>query len=207
MLKKITLFLGSFAVALVILLISIFNSSEIKYPVSKTHPQTAGEAKEVKIDYNLPHAGNILPDSPFWKLKALRDRIWLGVTTSHTRKAQLALLFADKRLVMTKILFEKGKADIALSTFTKGEKYFLLAIEEEKKARFKGMETGEFLQQLATSALKHREVAENLEDLAPEDAKPILIRTEIYAEDTYRTARDVLYSKGIEPPKNPFDWE
>lgn len=205
MLKKTLLILGVFSVALIILLISIFDSSAITYPISHTLPQTNSEAREIIINYSLPYAGEVLPDSPLWKLKALRDKVWFTITTSHIRKAQLALLFADKRLVMSKILFEKGKSEVAVATFTKGEKYLPIAVEEEKIARKQGVNTNDFLQQLAIAALKHKEVAEGLIELAPDDARPLIISAEVYAEDTYKAARDALYSKDLPVPKNPFD--
>lgn len=205
MLKKVLLIFVVFSIAFVILLVSIFDSSTITYPVSHTPPQVTNGPMESKVNYNLPYAGKVLPDSPLWKLKALRDRVWFEITTSHIRKAQLALLFADKRLVMAKILFEKGEPAIAVSTFTKGEKYLPIAVREEKIARSQGVNTDDFLLQLATAALKHKEVAEGLIELAPEDARPLIISTEVYAEDTYKAARDALYSRALPVPKNPFD--
>jgi len=205
MLKKIILVFGVFMLASVILLVSIFNSSAVSYPVSNAPVFTVAGPKVPEINYPLPHMGNILPDSPLWNLKAFRDKVWFGITASHLRKAQLALLFSDKRLLMTQELFKRGKPDIAVSTFTKGEKYLAIAVSEEKIARDQGIDTEEFLLQLAASALKHREVAENLIYLVPEEASPLLVKTECYAKSAFEEARNALNSKGIPVPKNPFD--
>jgi len=203
--KKFLIVSGVLVFAFAILLISIFDSSAINYPLSPSPYQPTSGPKAPEINYPLPYAGSVLPDSPLWPLKALRDKVWFGVTTSHLRRAELALLFSDKRLVMTQKLFEKGKPDIAISTFTKGEKYLPIAVSEEEVARAQGVDTSTFLGKLATSALKHREIAEDLIQLAPEDARPLIIKTESYAIDTYGAARNALYSKTLPVPKDPFD--
>lgn len=205
--KKYILAVCIFVIAFIVLLVSVFYSSAITYPVSDTSPQTNLEPGELAVNYPLPYAGKVLPDSPLWPLKALRDKIWFGITTSHIRRAQLALLFSDKRLVMSQKLFEKGKPEIAMSTFTKAEKYLPIAVEEELIARGQGINTDDFLIQLATAALKHKEVTEDLIYLAPENARPYIISTKTYADDTYEMARNALNSRGIPAPKNPFERE
>lgn len=205
--KKYILALGVFAIAFIILMVSIFYSSAITYPVSDAPAQANFESGEPTVNYPLPYAGKVLPDSPLWPLKALRDRVWFTVTTSHIRKAQLALLFADKRLVMSQDLFEKGKPEIALSTFTKAEKYLPIAVEEESIARSQGINTDDFLVQLATAALKHKEIAEDLIYLAPDSARPFIISTQTCTDHAYEMARNALNSRGIPVPKNPFERE
>ena len=203
--KKTLLVIGIFALAFTVLLISIFDSSIITYPTNHASPGALETPDIPNIDYPLPKAGRVLPDSPLWKLKAIRDRVWFEMTTSHLRKAQLALLFADKRLVMSQELFAKGETDIALQTFTKAEKYLPIAVEQEKIAREHGTDTNEFLMQLAFASLKHKEVAARLIQLVPENARSLIAEGEIYAEGTYKTAFDILNSKGIPMSKNPFD--
>lgn len=203
--KKFVFVAGILSFAFIILFVSIFNSSSITYSLSSTPPQPTTNPAIPEINYILPYTGNILPDSPFWGLKALRDKLWFSVTPSHLRRAELALLFADKRLVMSQKLFERGETDIAISTFTKAEKYLPIAVAEEEIARPQGENTSEFLSKLAMAALKHKEIAENLILFAPEDARPFITKTEIYADNTFETARNILNSKGLPVPKNPFD--
>ena len=205
--KKIILVVGICALAFVILFISIFDSSSITYSLSKAPNQPIDGPNVPEISYTLPYTGRVLPDSPFWGLKALRDKVWFGITSSHLRRAQLALLFADKRIVMSVKLFEKGEPEIAVSTYTKGEKYLAIAVDEELLARTAGMDTSSFLERLATSALKHKQISEDLMRLAPEDARPLIAKTENYAEDAFEAARNALNSKGLPVPNNPFDGE
>lgn len=205
--KKTLTGIAVFIVSFIILLISIFDSSSITYPVSHTPPQLSNQPGGPSINYNLPYMGNILPNSPLWPLKALRDKIWFGITTSHIRRAQIALLFADKRIAMSQKLFEIGEPETALSTFTKAEKYLPIALSEEEIARAQGINTDEFLIQLATASLKHKEMSNNLIHLVPEDAAPIIIQNEIYANNVYEKVEGVLNSKNLPVPKNPFDRE
>jgi hypothetical protein len=206
MLKKILLVCGVFAFAFAILSISILESSSISYSFGGVPPASVVFGTGVvNINYELPYAGTVLPDNPLWNLKALRDKIWYAITISPLRKAELALLFSDKRLAAAQTLFENKKANTAISTLTKGEKYLETAVEDEKAASAKGFDTSEFLNKLATAALKHREVIESLMPLVPEDGKPLVIKTENYSKNTYKAARDAMYSKGLTVPIDPFD--
>jgi len=204
MFKKILLVLGVFAFAFVILTVSILESSSISYSFTAPTTPSNSDVKITEVNYVLPYAGRVLPDSPFWKLKALRDKIWYFITPSPLRKAELALLFADKRLVSSRELLENGKADLAISTLTKGEKYLETAVNDEFVARKQGFDTSMFLSKLATSALKHREVIENLMPLIPEEGKPLIVKTEDYSKNAYKAARDALNSTGLPLPFNPF---
>lgn len=156
------------------------------------------------IDYKLPYPGKVLPDHPLWPIKVVRDRLWLFVTTTPTRKIELDILFADKRLVSAKMLFEKDKPDVAFSTLTKAEKYLERAGDLEEEKRRAGEDTTQVLDQLAKSSLKHREVIEEILLIAPEDARPEVIKIEDYSTSVYSKARDALYEKGLTPPENPF---
>ena len=209
MLKKIAVVLSTFLLALVILSASILHSSNTKTYVFSAAPsptpEGGSENKEIKIDYIFPYPGKIYPDSPLWFIKALRDKLWYGVTTSTSRKAELLLLFADKRLLAAKTLFEKDKPSLAVTTLTKAEKYLEQAVQMEEKNRQVGMETKEFLARLANASLAHWRVIEEILDAAPEDARPEVIKVEDYAKNAYKETRDTLQSQGIAPPKNPID--
>lgn len=207
-----------FASALIIfafglLFTSVFRTAAVKYEFSES-PEVADVSETrvlgenaVNIDYYLAFPGRILPDSPLWPVKAIRDRIWLWITTNPSRRAELKLLFADKRVAMSKILFEKGKPEIGYSTLTKAEKYLEEAVDQEKENRKEGIDTSEFLNRIAKASLKHAQIIEEILKIAPEDAKPGVLKTENYAKRAYEEARNALLEKGLEPPENPFDWK
>ncbi len=158
------------------------------------------------VNYTLLFPGKILPDNPLWTVKVMRDWIWYRLTNDPLKKAELALTFSDKRLVSSKLLFEAKKPDLAVSTYTKGEKYLEIAFQEEEIARKGGKDTSEFLTKLANASLKHRQITEEeLLPIAPEDAKPEIIKVEIYAKDTYKHCRELLTSMGKVSPKDPFN--
>lgn len=196
-----------FALAFAILFVSIFDSSVITYPNPDAKIASPEDCNIPSINYYLPSTGRVLPDSPLWKIKALRDRVWFGITPSHLRKAQLALLFADKRLVMAQTLYKRGEAEIALVTLTKAEKYLPIALQEETIARQQGTDTNTFLMQLSLASLKHKEIIEEMMQLVPDSDKAIVVQNERYADDVYDAVSDVLNSKGFPLLKNPFDGE
>ena len=206
MLKKMLFVSSVFAFAFAILSVSILQSSSISYSFTAQTSESSVLGEEVpEIDYQFPSPGEVLPDNPLWVLKAARDRIWFLITSSPIRRADLALLFSDKRLMSAKILLENKKPDIAISTLTKGEKYMEVAQTQELLARSQGFDTSAFLNKLAVASLKHRQVIESLMPLVPEDGKPLVIKTEDYAINSYKASRDALYSKELPVPINPFD--
>ena len=205
MFRRLTPALATFLLAFLILSVSIFKSARVSYTfggdvaVPTGAPLVLGETSEYKIDYELPYPGRILPDNSFWFFKAARDRLWLSLTTDGGKRAELFLLFADKRLGSAKNLFDKGKPEIGFSTLSKGEKYL--------ESAAKGKISPEFAKNLANASLKHKEVINEIMEVAPEDAKPKLSEVSNYAEEAYKVARDVLRSHGEEAPESPFDWD
>ncbi len=189
-----------------ILLISIFRVAAPQHTfLAFTSQVLPASESDMRINYELPYPGKILPDHPLWFIKALRDRLWILATTSNSKKAELYLLFSDKRLESARILFEKGKADLAFSTLTKAEKYLELAQKKEESNRQKGLDTKNFLSKLANASLKHRQVINNILEIAPEDARPEIIKIEEYSRNVYEKSRDALNSFGMPVPANPFN--
>jgi hypothetical protein len=206
MLNKFLLFAGSFTLAFLILIISIFRIAEVKYVFSQApSPTPLNSPKPVSIDYNLPDPGSISPDSIFWPLEALRDRIWLTFTINPSKKADIYLLLADKRLGDAKLLFEKENPDLGISVLTKAEKYLELAMKEEEVAQKQGNNTTDFLKRYSMATLKHREVLEELMADAPEDARPLIVKMENYPKTLFNSARDGLLEAGATVPQNPFN--
>ena len=207
MLRRILLSLTIFVVAVVILGVSVLQSSSVSYALSLATPKptAVAENKASEIDYTFVYPGKILPDNPLWSLKALRDKILFYITTNPLRKAERALLYSDKRLLASRELFKSNKPDIALSTLSKGEKYLEIATNQVVIAREKGIDTKDFLIKLASASLKHRQVIEEMLPLVPEDGKPTVVRALDYSKDSYKYSRDNLNSMGVASPINPFD--
>lgn len=193
-----------------VLTISVLRAASVDYKFSPI-PQEAvlgidAGTKGVEITYYLPYPGKILQDNTFWFAKAIRDKIWLKLTVSPLRKMDLLLLLSDKRLAGSKVLVERQKIEIALSSLGKGEKYLEEASQLEAESRKEGVDTKSFLPKLANAALKHRLVIEEMLIFAPEDIKPKIIKVEDYSKNVYRQARDAMNSLGMSQiPKSPFD--
>lgn len=211
MFRRILVILTTLTFALGVLFTSVFRTASVRYVFSETPNTSLQEGQgvvlgeSIEIDYYFRYPGRILPDHPLWFLKALRDRVWLLLTTNPSRKAELKLLFADKRVVSAKILFERGKPELGVSTLTKAEKYLEEACNLERENREKGLDTSEFLSTLAKASLKHRQTIDEILKLAPEEAKPIVIRAQDYSKETYNKTRDALYEKDLPVPENPYD--
>src|SRR5688572_9010962 len=140
MFRKFLLGISVFAFAFAILSVSVLESVNVSYVLASTAtPSPVSTPSPYEVDYEIAYVGRILPDSSMWPIKAGRDRLLYLFTFNHLKKADLALLFSDKRLISSRTLFESKKPDIALSTLTKGEKYLEIAAKEELEARKKGL--------------------------------------------------------------------
>jgi tetratricopeptide (TPR) repeat protein len=204
MLKKMALSSLLVIAAVFVLAASLLRCASVNYAFSG-QPNVDAAADLKKVDYNLPYPGKILPDSPLWPIKALRDRLWLWLTFNETKKAELMLLYADKRLASSQTLFQKGKAEIAFSTLTKAEKYLELASLQVGECWNKGLDTKSLSYKVALAALKHQEVIQEILTIAPEDARAGVIKTMDIPQNIFTRCRDSLVSRGLKPPENPFN--
>ncbi|MBI4009156.1 hypothetical protein HY357_02900 [Candidatus Roizmanbacteria bacterium] len=113
-----------------------------------------------KVEYNLPYPG-ILPDHPLFFLKEIRDK-FLEMTTRDTiKKAELYLLFSDKRVAMAMSLAKTGKDKLIVAAFLQAEQYFskipaLLATSKKQGVSA----SADFIQRLKLSNAKHKEAGE-----------------------------------------------
>lgn len=153
----------------------------------------------IKVDYQLAYQGKVGPDNPLWYAKAIRDRVWYTLTFNPNKKAELNLLFADKRLNSSIELFKNNKPDLGLITLTKAEKYL-------ESAELQMTDDIDFYKKIGLASLKHREVIENeILPITPEDLRPQVIITSNYSKDVYTKVKEHMLSKGLVPPVNPFD--
>ena len=115
------------------------------------------------VDYQLPYPG-ILSTNPFYKLKALRDRIIGFLISDPVKKVEFDLLQADKRLNAGWYLWQQSpKEEMAISDIiSKGNNYFSEAIIQERLAKQQGNNIVDVNQQLYTSSLKHEEVLQKM---------------------------------------------
>ena len=125
------------------------------------HSQEISPARE-KILYNLPYPG-LLPDHHLYVLKAIRDKMMDLATRDNIKKADLYLLFSDKRAAMAVPLAKKGKDKLAISTISKGEKYFLKIPQLVTTSKKQGVSPPEgYVVNLKLSNAKHHEIIQTL---------------------------------------------
>lgn len=152
--------------SLLIFLLS-FNTSFAKD--SSTADSTASDSAQ-KRDYQLPYPG-LLPDSPLYFLRIIRDRTISFLISDPLKKAEFNLLQADKRLNAGVSLVNKNKNDLALSTISKAENYFEEALQKTREAKKQGMETTDLTSKLIDASGKHIEVLKDLLEKAPQNLK------------------------------------
>jgi len=118
----------------------------------------------VKIEYQLPYPG-LLPDSPFYILKTIRDRSVGFLISAPLKKAEFDLMQADKRISAGVYLLhqKKGKQVLAESTMSKGENYFSSAIKDIKQAKKEGRQTTDMLKKMLTASQKYQEIFKELD--------------------------------------------
>jgi len=203
MIKKLVYSLPMLFLAFGFLIISVLRTAAVKYEFNGA-VESSADINDIEIPYNLAYPGKILPDHPLWPLKALRDKICLSILTNHEKKAEVTLLFADKRIQMSQTFFEKGESEIAYATLIRAERYLMEASELEKSSRKKGINTSEFARVMTYASLKHIEMLKTLQNIAPEDAKPKIIELEKIPTETYNESMHALHEKGLVAPENPF---
>lgn len=206
MIKKIALIGAALVFASGILITSVMRTSAKSLarvePISVTATdETATEATgtpaaEKEVEYDLTWGGRIfpgiLPDHFLYPLKMIRDRIWLFLTTNPLKKAELLLIFADKRIWAAQMLVDKGKADLAVSTATKAEKYLERAIAQEARARAAGKDTAALLERLSQATLKHEAMLLGVKERVPDQAKGVIEKTLEYSRRGHDRVMEVL---------------
>lgn len=75
--------------------------------------QEAQESQVAGQEYTLPYSG-LLPDSPLYPFKKMRDSVWVFFTRDSLKKAELLLLHSDKKIAMAQVLADKGNWNKAL---------------------------------------------------------------------------------------------
>lgn len=125
-----------------------------------------------EITYYLPYPG-ILPDHFLYPVKMIRDRVWLVLTSGSLQKAEVMLLFADKRLGAARVLIEGGKTDLGITTLTKAEKYLEQGAGKLTEAKKAGRELGPTKGKFSQAVLKHEEVILTLQEKAGADEQKV----------------------------------
>jgi KaiC/GvpD/RAD55 family RecA-like ATPase len=209
MFKKVLLIIAALIFAFGVLFTSMMRTSAQSLaqsyqvePISATATDEAatGEAEGTpaaeEVEYQFPYPG-ILPDHFLYPLKMIRDRIWLFLTTDSLKRAELLLVYADKRLWAAQMLLDKGKEDLAVTTATKAEKYLEQAANQGEAAKKAGKEAEAFLGKLSQASLKHEEVLLGIRERVSDEAKEVIEKALDYPRRTFEQVKRILGKKEI----------
>lgn len=108
------------------------------------------------VEYNLPYPG-ILPDSPVYVLKVMRENIFSFFIRDPKQKAFYQLFLSDKRLAAGLALVGKKNYDLGATTILKSQEYFTQAVD--LAARLKDPD---LTAKLIVSGSKHEELISDL---------------------------------------------
>lgn len=144
--------------------------------------------------YQLPYPG-LLPDSPLYSLKMLRDRLVSMLISDTAKKAEFNLLQADKRINAGWYLFIQGKYDLALETISKGQNYFEDAIAKMQGAKKEGIDVTVLLKNLPEAGKKHEQLLADMVKQAPKERKQAF--TDLYnrTHDLYQQVKNTASKK------------
>lgn len=134
----------------IILVCTIFFAAEVNAADTNASASADQEPK-----YTLPYPG-MLPDSPFYKLKVLRDTITTFLISDPLKKIDFYLLRADKGIAGASMLVEKGNISLAKETALKAEHNMTLAVAQIR-ALPKKPDTGLF-EKLILASRKHQSI-------------------------------------------------
>ncbi|MBI3888057.1 hypothetical protein HY310_03250 [Candidatus Microgenomates bacterium] len=109
-----------------------------------------------KVEYNLPYPG-VLPDSPVYSLKVVRDNLVTFFIFEQKQKAFYQLFLADKRMAAAKALFDKGSINLGATTIVKSQEYFSNAVDLAVKNKDESL-----IEKLIVSSVKHEEAINDL---------------------------------------------
>lgn len=163
--------------ALIILLISFYRASELRFNFSPTPaPKPISIQIENPIEYKLPESGWLNPQNPVWPIRAAFDKLRLTLTINDSQKAGVLLYLADHRLSQSVQLAKNGEFDKSVSTLTKAEKYLEAAMQAEYKARMDGAQTSELMDKLYLASLAHKQNIEQISSMSPDDARSYVVK-------------------------------
>lgn len=149
---------------------------------AKESTPSAGVSENVSlpVDYFLPYPG-LLPDSPFYFLRVIRDKVISLLIVDPNKKIAFDLLQADKRLNASTYLMNERppKEQLVKTTVSKAENYFSEAISESQNAQRQGIKVNDMWNILLNSAHKHELVIQSLEKMTSGDIRKSLHQEEI----------------------------
>lgn len=157
-------------ITLILLVATAFFANPVIADYGEGHEATAAAKKT--IEYAMPYPG-LLPDSPFYGLKMARDWVVAFLISDPLKQAEFGLLQSDKRVGAGIYLINKDttKANLALSTISKGQQYFQKALTDAKNAKKQGYPIKTFVSKMHLASQKQQELLSDIAQKIPSSEK------------------------------------
>ena len=143
----------------------IFNSNIFAAEIS-----SPSATPRVNVNYFLAYPG-ILPDNPFYFMKATRDRLVSMLINDTRKRAEFNLLTSDKRMFAGQILIEKGKTEEAVIAISKSNNYFHHALGAAQKTAQEKKQTNDLYEKMLLSISKHIELMDDYVSFIPKEGR------------------------------------
>ncbi len=121
----------------------------------------------------LPDPG-LTPDSPFYFLDTLGERIGMFFTFRVEKKAEKALKYAEEKLAEVMAMAEKNQIKALEKANKKYQEFLGLANIKTQDAQNKGKDIEELAILITEKTLKHQEILAEVFEKVPEEAKPAI---------------------------------
>jgi len=118
----------------------------------------------------LPSPG-LTPDSPFYFIDTLAEKIVMFFTFGAEKKAEKAMQYAEEKLAEVKAMAEKNKIQALERANQKYQEFLRLANMKTQEAKEKGKDVEELAVLITEKTLKHQEVLIEIFEKVTEEAK------------------------------------
>ncbi|MFA4827481.1 MAG: DUF5667 domain-containing protein [Candidatus Shapirobacteria bacterium] len=114
-----------------------------------------------KTFYKLPEV-SLLPTSLWYKIKALRDALWMGLGDNSIEKTKTVLLLADKKIVEAEELFERKNVNEAVEASREALNKLKYAESLVNQKQDKDEETKQLEEQIDKAGIVYQQVVGNM---------------------------------------------
>jgi hypothetical protein len=182
----------------ILLIAGFFIPSHLQAKETDSKESTASAMVQTttKNEYQLPYPG-MLPDSPIYKVKVLRDKIISFLITDPQKKTDFYLLQADKGILASSMLVDKKNYSLAKETALKAEHNMTLIPEQLRRLQKKP--ESELFDRLILASQKHQEILSQIIKQSPKDEKKSFEQVLSFSNQNQSTIE--RYQK-----KNPRRW-
>ena len=205
MIGKLTSFVVISSMALAVLFVTFYKSSETLYSFKYQKIALNNVYRAIYIPYDLPKPGPLLPGNILWPGRVAFDKSKVFFALNSYEKSQIYQQISDQRLSAAQKLFKRGDFELSVTTIEKSEKYLELALLEEKNAHKQGINTVDLLGNISKASLKHREIIEDMALNSPEDARPMVNKTLDITKKLFEETKIALNEQKAPTFTNPFE--